>query len=265
MTVIRLAAGWLLMAVLAVPTILALLLLIGARPQRVRLSSRYVQVVGGAAVRLTGVRVTVEGRERLDPNRPAVFVSNHTSLLDVLLAMWLCPVGTTAVAKREVAWLPFIGQIYCLSGSLLIDRRDPERAHAAIERAARFLRRERLGVMIWPEGTRSRDGRLRRFKKGFVHLALQTGLPVVPIVVSGAHRAWPAGGLGFVRGERVVVEVQEPIDTRSWRREHIDDHVAEVAQVFRDRLPEAQRPASGGVAPDPQLLVASRPDPQKLP
>ena len=170
-------------------------------------------------------------------------MSNHTSLFDVLLAMWLCPVGTTAVAKREVAWLPCIGQIYILSGSLLIHRHDPERAVAELRRTAEFVKRARLSVMIWPEGTRSRTGRLLPLKKGFAHLALQTGLPIVPIVVTGGHRAWRAGSLSFSDRARVEVRVEAPIETTHWSRETLDAHIAEVAAVFRERLPEEQRPA----------------------
>jgi lysophosphatidate acyltransferase len=205
------------------------------------LSSHYVQLVGGVAVWLSGIDVHIEGREGLDPTRPAIYVSNHTSLFDVILAMWLCPVGTVAVAKREIAWLPCIGQIYVLSGSLRIDRRDPDRAHAALERTAGFVRRARLSLMIWPEGTRSRTGRRLPFKKGFVHLALQTGLPVVPIVVTGAHRAWRVRSLRFSQGARVVVHVAAPIDTRGWSRDTVDAHVAEVERVFQDLLPQDQR------------------------
>jgi lysophosphatidate acyltransferase len=242
-TLLRLAVGWMFMALLALPTLVVLVLLLPLRPLRVRLSSHYVRLVGGTCIRLSGMDVRLENRSGLETGRPAIYVSNHTSLLDVLLAMWLCPVGTTAVAKREVAWLPCIGQIYVLSGSLRIDRGDPERAIAALGRTAEFVRRAGLSVMIWPEGTRSRTGRLLPFKKGFAHLALQTRLPVVPIVVTGAHRAWRPNSLRFDDRARVTVHVARPIDTQAWSRDTLASHLAEVEAVFREHLPEDQQPS----------------------
>jgi len=254
LNVLRVVAGLLGVAALCAPAIPLLLFLLPSRRARVIVISAWAKSVGWLCVKLSGVSVEITGRERLAAARPAIFVINHTSLLDVLLAMWLTPFGTTAVAKKEILWVPLVGLVYALSGSLRIDRRDRPRAVAAMAAQARFLRDHGLSLAIWPEGTRSRTGRLLPLKKGFAHLALQTRLPIVPVVVSGAHRAWRVGGFRIREGARVRVEITAPIPTEDWSQERLEEHVEAVARVFRRRLPPDQQPLDAPpdvVAPTP--------------
>jgi len=250
LNVLRVSVGLLCVGALSLPALAVLLVLLPSRRARVYAISAWAKTVGWLCVRLSGVRLEIVGRERLRAARPAIFVCNHASLLDVLLVMWLTPFGTTAVAKKEILWVPLVGLVYALSGSLRIDRGDRPRAVAAMAAQARFLRRGGLSVAIWPEGTRSRTGRLLPLKKGFAHLALQTRLPVVPVVVSGAHRAWRVGGFSIREGARVKVEIGAPIPTEGWSRERLDEQVEAVARVFRALLPPDQQPVDPA-APDP--------------
>ncbi len=242
LNVLRVVAGLLGVGALCVPAIPLLLVLSPSRRARVTVISAWAKSVGWLCVKLSGIEVEIRGRERLLVARPAIFVINHASLLDVLLAMWLTPFGTTAVAKKEILWVPLVGLVYALSGSLRIDRSDRPRAVAAMAAQARFLQDHGLSVAIWPEGTRSRTGRLLPLKKGFAHLALQTRLPIVPVVVSGAHRAWRVGGFRIREGARVRVEIAAPIPTDDWTRERLDEQVEAVSRVFRERLPPDQQP-----------------------
>jgi 1-acyl-sn-glycerol-3-phosphate acyltransferase len=186
------------------------------------------------------MRTHVRHRERLGESRPAIYVTNHTSVLDVLISMWLCPMGGCGIAKKEIARIPFFGWAYRLSGHLLIDRGDREGAIAALATTAEFVRSHRLSIWIWPEGTRSRDGRLLSFRKGFVHLAIATGLPVVPVVIHGAHERVPDRSFTVIPGE-LEVEVLEPIDTRGWKRDTLDEHVEQVHAIVARALSPAQR------------------------
>ena len=217
------------------------LLLLPWRPLRIRIGNVYGKAVGPSLARILGVRTRVRHRERLAESRPAIYVTNHTSTLDVFIGMWLCPMGGCGIAKKEIARIPFFGWAYRLSGHLLIDRSDREGAIAALEATAEVVRRHRLSIWIWPEGTRSRDGRLLSFRKGFAHLALATGLPVVPVVLHGAHQRLPDRNFTLIPGE-LEVEVLEPIDTRSWKRETLDEHVEQVYAIVRRALRPAQRP-----------------------
>ena len=131
--------------------------------------------------------------------------------------------------------IPFFGLAYWLAGHLLIDRGNNAKAVASMKKLSDFVKAKDLSIWIWPEGTRSLDGKLIPFKKGFVHLALATGLPVVPVIVHGAHKVWPAKTMQFYPGE-VKIEVLDPIKTDDWNRETVDKHVEEVRSFMAKAL-----------------------------
>jgi 1-acyl-sn-glycerol-3-phosphate acyltransferase len=240
-TWVRIAASFAVVSSAAVVYLLLSLLLLPWRPLRIRIGNIYGKTVGPWVARILGVRTRVRHRERLAESRPAIYVTNHTSTLDVFIGMWLCPMGGCGIAKKEIARIPFFGWAYRLSGHLLIDRRDRESAIAALEATAEVVRRHRLSIWIWPEGTRSRDGRLLSFRKGFAHLAISTGLPVVPVVLHAAHERLPDRSSRLVPGA-LEVDVMEPIDTRCWKRETVDEHVEQVHEIVRRALRPAQQP-----------------------
>ena len=239
-TWVRIVAGFVLVSSGAIAYLLLSLLLLPWRPLRIRIGNLYGKFFGPLVVRILGVRTRVRHRERLGGSHPAIYVTNHTSALDVLIAMWLCPMGGCGIAKKEIARIPFFGWAYRLSGHLLIDRGDREGAIAALAATAELVHRHRLSIWIWPEGTRSRDGRVLAFRKGFVHLALATGLPVVPVVLHGAHERVPDRSFTLIPGE-FEVDVLEPIDTRNWKPETVDDHVEQVHAIVSRALRPAQR------------------------
>ena len=139
------------------------------------------------------------------------------------------------IAKQEITKIPVFGLAYKLSGHLLLDRANKERAIASMNALAEIVRKNRLSIWLWPEGTRSRNGELLPFKKGFVHLAIATGLPIVPIVTHNAPQVWPVASFRFSPGD-VKVEVLDPIDTSNWSVDQIDSHVAEVRALYSNAL-----------------------------
>ena len=141
------------------------------RGVRVRIGNYYGKVVGSVIAWLARAKVVIHDRDRLDGSFPAIYVSNHASMLDIFLGMWLCPAGGCGIAKKEVGRVPFFGWLYFLTGHLLIDRANRESAIAGLRGVTEAVRKYNLGVWMWPEGTRSRDGRLLPFKKGLGHLA----------------------------------------------------------------------------------------------
>lgn len=238
---LKVAIGLVIMGVGVAITIAFLVLFLPWPGLRARTCNVFGKTVGPMLMWLTGCPVTVKGREHLRADRPAIYVTNHTSIIDIFIAIWLSPMGTVGVAKKEVIYYPFFGQLYLLSANLRIDRGNTASALSAMRRLVSFVRRYRISIYIWPEGTRSKDGRLQRLKKGFVHLALQTGLPVVPIVVTGAHKSWRKNSI-IVYSTPVDIEVLPAIETTGWSTETVEDHVQEVWQRFYDHLPEEQRP-----------------------
>lgn len=242
-TFAKLAVGFLFMAIGGTFFLLVCFLLLPFRVARIKACNVFGKTVGRSIMWVSGCRLTWKGTEHLDPSRPAIYVSNHTSAMDVFMGMWLSPMGTVGIAKKEVVYYPFLGQLYLLSGHLRIDRSSPRKAVQSLRDLADYVREKKLSIFIWPEGTRSRDGRLKRpFKKGFGHLALQTGLPVVPVVVKGAHRSWVKGELRL-RGVDIEIEVLPPVETSGWNKRKLTEHLAEIEQLFADALPEEQKPA----------------------
>jgi 1-acyl-sn-glycerol-3-phosphate acyltransferase len=219
-----------------------LLLLLPSRRLRVKVTSYWAKSLAFVCIWLSGIKIEFKDRQRLKQLPPAIYVSNHVSMLDVLLAMWILPFGTTAVAKKQVMWMPLFGLLYALSGSLMLDRSKRTAAIGGLQKQAKFLVKNGFSVAIWPEGTRSRSGRLLPLQKGFALVALWTRFPIVPVVVSGAHTAWRVGGFRIQDGAQVGVEICEPIDTTNWSRRRLDEHLEEVHRVFRERLPPDQRP-----------------------
>jgi 1-acyl-sn-glycerol-3-phosphate acyltransferase len=158
----------------------------------------------------SGVAVDVVGLDRLDRDRPYVFVANHQSIYDIPIVFWSLPYQIRIISKESVGNFPFLGWHLRRTGHMLVDRRHPDRA-AIFGRASRLMK-EGLSLIVFPEGTRSRDGRVGRFKGGSFYLALQAGLPVVPISVVGSRHVMLKGRLAAYPG-RVKLVVHPPIDT----------------------------------------------------
>jgi putative phosphoserine phosphatase / 1-acylglycerol-3-phosphate O-acyltransferase len=189
---------------------------------------------GDFAVALAGVRVALTGEEHLWSHRPCVFLFNHQSNFDGLLMMKLLRRDVTAVAKREVRYLPVIGAVFALGDVIFIDRSDHDAAVAALTDAAERVRNG-LSVAIAPEGTRQPTPRLGAFKKGAFHLAHAAGVPLVPVVIHNSLDVLPRGSK-VMRPATVRVDVLEPVPTRHWDPGDIGYHCEEVRGRYLDAL-----------------------------
>jgi len=157
----------------------------------------------------TGVRVDVQGLEQLTA-RTYVFVSNHQSHYDTAVLFAALPYQLRIIAKQSLGNFPFLGWHLRRTGHLLVNRERPDRA--AIFGWAGRLTSQKLSLIVYPEGTRSVNGTVGRFKAGSFHIALEAGLPVVPISLVGTRRIMQKGRLA-ARPGRVRLVVHEPIDT----------------------------------------------------
>jgi 1-acyl-sn-glycerol-3-phosphate acyltransferase len=144
-------------------------------------------------LKTTGVRVTIDGLERVVPGRTYVFVSNHQSIYDTPVIFASLPYQLRIIAKTSLAWFPVLGWHLRRGGHLFVDRRRPDRA--GILTRWRALVSEGLSLLIFAEGTRSDDGRVGRFKAGSFLLAIEAGLPIVPLAVIGTRQVMPKGRL----------------------------------------------------------------------
>jgi 1-acyl-sn-glycerol-3-phosphate acyltransferase len=218
-----------------------LVVLLPWRVARIHVTNRFGSIIGRSVMWWSGCRVTVLGQENVGADRPAIYACNHTSILDAFTTIWLTPRGTVGVAKKEVLYYPFYGQAWWLAGHVFVDRSRTERAKAALRSSATFIRDKGLHLCILPEGTRSRTGRLLPFKKGIIHLALETRLPIVPMVTIGLENVWKRGTLGIAPAEVTIVFLP-PISTASWSEDRIDEHVEELRAPFLGRLLPEQLP-----------------------
>jgi 1-acyl-sn-glycerol-3-phosphate acyltransferase len=158
----------------------------------------------------TGVQVDVSGLERLESDRAYVFVANHQSIYDIPIVFWSLPYQIRIIAKESLGRFPFLGWHLRRTGHILVDRRHPNRA-AIFGRASKLMK-DGLSLIVFPEGTRSRDGRVAPFKGGSFYLALEAELPVVPISIVGSRHVMLKGRLATYPG-RVKLIVHAPIDT----------------------------------------------------
>ncbi|XP_048587027.1 1-acyl-sn-glycerol-3-phosphate acyltransferase alpha [Nematostella vectensis] len=130
------------------------------------------------------VRVEAKGLENLPENKNCIIVSNHQSSLDMFPILRICPPYTTFIAKRELLFAPFFGVAAWLTGTVFIKRGDSRSARGALDGAVQRITSERMNLWVFPEGTRSQTGTIKPFKKGAFHVAQQSKVPIVPVVLS---------------------------------------------------------------------------------
>ncbi len=186
------------------------------------------------AASLAGIDLRVEGEEHLWSQRPAVFIFNHQSGLDAVLLLKMLRRDLTAVAKRELRNNPIFGPLFGAAGVVFIDRGDRAKAIEALEPAVEALRQGR-SLAIAPEGTRSLTPRLGRFKKGAFHMAMQAGVPLVPVVFRNVLDALPKDAL-VVRPATIEAVVLPPVDTRDWTAAGLDAEVHAIRQRYLEVL-----------------------------
>ncbi|HTX45840.1 MAG TPA: HAD-IB family hydrolase [Solirubrobacteraceae bacterium] len=188
------------------------------------------------ALAVAGVHLNVVGEENLWSDRPAVFIFNHQSSIDVAIIGALVRRDLTGVAKVEAARDPRFAPIGFVTDVVYIDRSNSKQARAALKPAVDRLR-SGTSIAIAPEGTRSPTPRLGRFKKGAFHLAMQARVPLVPIVIRNAGDVMWRGSL-VIRPGTIDVAVLDPISTRGWKVSELDERVAGVRAMFARTIEE---------------------------
>jgi 1-acyl-sn-glycerol-3-phosphate acyltransferase len=190
-------------------------------------------------VRAVGGKVRIAGRERI-PAGACLFVANHTSSVDAPAVVGAIPRRVAILLKESLFKWPIAGQAFALAGFIPVNRTERDSAIASVEKATESLRRGQ-SFLIYPEGTRSPDGRLQTFKKGAVVMAIKAGVPIVPLVCSGAHRVMRKRSLKIYPGE-ILVEFLDPIDPSKYSFEQRDELNEKVHDAMAAALPADQRP-----------------------
>jgi 1-acyl-sn-glycerol-3-phosphate acyltransferase len=192
------------------------------------------------AGRLCGIRVLVSGRERIRAEQSYLFLSNHQGNLDGPILFQATRRDVHAVIKMEMMKIPVLSPLLRYVRFVPLDRKDPLQARAGIDRAVQMLQ-EGISFMAFPEGTRSRDGRLGEFKKGVFVMAIKAGVPVVPVSIRNSGALLPPGTYG-IRPGTVDVVFHPPIPTREMR---LDDR-ERLLNMTRDAIFAGLAPSARG-------------------
>jgi len=191
--------------------------------------------IGDLGTKLAGLEIAVKGKHNLEEIRPAVFCFNHQSAADFFILMKIIRNDITGVAKKELERTP-VGPIFTALGAIYVDRANKEKAISALQPAVDALKNG-ISVVIAPEGTRSGSRALGPFKKGAFHMAMQAGVPIIPVVIKNAYMATQKGS-SVLKPTHIEVVVLDPIDTSIWKRKDLDKHIEEVRNLYLNELEE---------------------------
>jgi 1-acyl-sn-glycerol-3-phosphate acyltransferase len=222
------------------PFFLPFALVFPTQAWRLRVAMAYAKMWTWGFFRLSGIRLRVSGREHMT-TRPAVYLFNHTNELDFFANASIAPYFTLVYGKRELAKVPFLGWMWLLGGHPMIKREDRSQWQEVLDWTTRMVATGRYATMIAPEGTRTRDGTLRPFKKGPFHIAMAANAPVVPIVIHDAAARLNKAGLhpGELR-----LTVLPPVPTAEWTEDDLEAHIAEVRALYLDALGQSEAEAT---------------------
>ena len=213
---------------------------------------RHVATFGhlfGRLAPLFGVKIEIRKPAGAENYGNAIYIANHQNNYDMITAANIVQPSTVTVGKKSLLWIPFFGQLYWLTGNLLIDRENRAKAHSTIGQVVDEFKRKRISFWMFPEGTRSRGRGLLPFKTGAFHAAVAAGVPIIPIVVSTTHdkiklNRWKNG--------LVIIEMLPPVDVAAFEKESVRKLATHCREQMMAKLNEldaevAEREASGKV------------------
>lgn len=177
-----------------------------------------------------GTKLEVEGLEKIDKNRPYIFVGNHQSHFDVLSAFSVLPQPVRYIAKKELFKFPIFGWAMMAAGIIKVDRSNREKALKSIDTAVETIKKG-VSITIFPEGTRSHDGNIHKFKKGAFVMAMKGQIPIVPVAISGARYILKKHSLRLKPG-KVKIIILDPIDPSNYDYESRDKYAEDTRQII---------------------------------
>ncbi|KAH8556060.1 hypothetical protein BGW37DRAFT_479670 [Umbelopsis sp. PMI_123] len=194
----------------------------------------------------TAITAVVENEANLETGRPAVYICNHQSSIDVLLMARVFPKSTSVVAKKSIKYYPFLGWYMSLSKAIFLDRSNRDSAVASAKKAAEDIHKNQTSVWIFPEGTRGhpREINMLPFKKGAFHMAVQAGVPIIPIVIANYNHLYDSKARRFNSGV-VPIKVLDPIPTEGLKDTPgaVDKLTTETRELMLTALKEISPPS----------------------
>jgi len=191
---------------------------------------KIARIWGKGILFISGIRVRVKGMSFVDPDQSYIFMANHQSNFDIPVLLAHLKVQFRWLAKAELFKIPVFGKAMRKAGYISIDRSDRKRAFLSLKKAAETIQNG-TSVLIFPEGTRSADGRLRSFKKGGFVLATEAGVPVVPVILYGTRSIMPRECL-IIRPGDVTLRILPPVDTKDFHRKTKDALLEKIRKIM---------------------------------
>jgi len=183
----------------------------------------------------SGTRLEIEGDDNIDPNRSYVVVANHLSTLDIMACLLAVPLPIRFLAKKELFKVPVLAQGMRMVGIIEVDREARGAIHSEVNRQSRELIENGRSLIIYAEGTRPRNGVMKRFKKGAFTMAISSGLPVLPLSIHGSYEAWRPG-TPIVRGGLIRIVLDKPVETEGMTSSDTGDLRDQVQEVIAGRV-----------------------------
>lgn len=228
--------GWIMVNVVAATFILGTMtLLMSIWDRRKRIQGWWNMAWARWILWSTGLSITYRGRENLVRGQQYVYIGNHSSALDIPLIMAALPGAVAFLAKIELFRVPFFGWIIRAMGCIPVNRSNLTEARKSVDRALEALRAKAISIILYPEGTRTRDGYLLPFKRGGFRLAVRSRLPVVPVAVQGAFQATPPGALSLTPTP-IRVTIGLPIKTDHFTEKECDALLQQAREQIQTLL-----------------------------
>ncbi len=188
--------------------------------------------------KLVGLKLIQRGLERAPTPKNSVYISNHQSVYDFVTSPGMLRPRTVSLGKKELIWVPFFGQLYWITGNILINRQDKSKARDTIKQVAEAIHQRDLSVWAYPEGTRSKGRGLLPFKTGAFRMAIEAGVPITPMVVSTTHNKID---LNRRNNGVVITEMLEPIDTTQYNLSDARDLAEHCHQLMEAKIAELDK------------------------
>ena len=160
----------------------------------------------------SGIKTKIIGLENLDYSKNYIFAANHSSSLDIPLMLGFIPFWLVPISKIELKWIPFLGWAMQMAGHVFVDRRNHEKAMSSIKRIKKSLINRPRSILLFPEGSRTSDGKLKRFKSGGLSLGIETKIAIVPVAIIGTYESLKKDSTSFINN-LLIIKIGNPIDT----------------------------------------------------
>ena len=180
-------------------------------------------------------RIKIIGNEHIDPSKSYIFVANHQSMFDIFLVYGYLNAKFKWIMKQEIRKTPLLGKACESMGHIFVDRSSPMRAQKSLEAAKTRLLQGNNSIFLFPEGTRSANGKIGRFKRGAFTIARDLHFPIIPVTISGAHNVLPKGGW-FITPGTITMTIHNPIDTTNLNDDNLNETIDQIKNTVESAL-----------------------------